>query len=216
MMRSLQKSNCWIHVKRRRMQWWFCNLLKQACKQQEGDILQNIFSTEESCKTDQATLNPKPMQNFCTRYILQQVRFRKLCKKMYVCMWGYKKEEQKTRIACTLVANCKCYDGGMVACKEVFPSSFYIPWMSFWDLYKTCFAQPLFGFLCCNTTTTKPNHNPPPPGSREKPSSSFLRIQSERKPSQNKTQKNPTSQNQTPTSPKTQSGVLWEIDKRKE
>ncbi len=163
MMRSLQKSNCWIHVKRRRMQWWFCNLLKQACKQQEGDILQNIFSTEESCKTDQATLNPKPMQNFCTRYILQQVRFRKLCKKMYVCMWGYKKEEQKTRIACTLVANCKCYDGGMVACKEVFPSSFYIPWMSFWDLYKTCFAQPLFGFLCCNTTTTKPNHNPPPP-----------------------------------------------------
>jgi hypothetical protein len=33
--------------------------LKQACKQQEGDILQKILSTEESCKTDQATLNPK-------------------------------------------------------------------------------------------------------------------------------------------------------------
>ncbi len=131
-------------------------------------------------------------------------------------MWGYKKEEQKTRIACTLVANCKCYDGGVVACEEVFPSSFYIPWMSFWDLYKTCFAQPLFGFLCCNTTTTKPNHNPHPPGSREKPSSSFLRIQSKRKASQNKTKINPTYQSQIPSSPKTQSGVLWERGKRKE
>ncbi len=54
----------------------------------------------------------------------------------------------------------------------------------------------------------------PPPGSREKPSSAFLRIQSKRKPSQNKTKINPTSQNQIPSYPKTQSGVLWERETR--
>jgi hypothetical protein len=71
------------------------------------------------------------MQNFCTQIDTAPIGVQEALQENVCVYVRLQKEEKKTRIACTLVANSKCYDGGVVACEEVFPSSFYIPWMSF-------------------------------------------------------------------------------------
>jgi hypothetical protein len=131
--------------------------LKQACKQQEGDILQKILSTEESCKTDQATLNSKTHakllhpDRYCTNW--GSGSFARKC--MCVCEVTRKKSKRQGLLAHLLpIANAMMVEWLRV--KKYFP-----PASTFHGcLSEICTKPALLNLCLASSVATQQQQSP--------------------------------------------------------